>query len=279
MTTTLRPTGPIQHGAGGAKSRQYRVCVNSRPVGTIELCTDHRFGPSVGRIASLRIDEQDRRRGRATVAVLAAEEVLRGWGCTRVEASITAQAAAARHLASALGYVVRSRNMLKRLPVEPPSLPADSEGRPMSGPEYELWIERTRQGYVRSLMGRGIPEDQARAKSESDHSSALPDGRHTPDTYLGVLLHDGTQVGTLWVALRPVRPGMPGAFVFDVEVAAEHRGRGHGRALMLLAERETRAAGVAELGLNVFADNTPAVRLYESLGYETTDYHLYKQLL
>ncbi|MCP3817096.1 GNAT family N-acetyltransferase [Streptomyces sp. A3M-1-3] len=279
MTTTLRPTGPIQHGADGAKSRQYRVCVNSRPVGMIELGTDSRFGPSVGRIASLHIDEQDRRRGRATVAALAAEEVLRGWGCVRVEVSIPAAAAAARHLASALGYTVRNRNMLKRLPAEPPVLPAGSEGRPMSGAEYAVWIEHTRQGYVRNLVGRGIPEEQARAKSDSDHASALPGGERTPDTYVGVLRHEGTPVGTLWVALRPMGPGMPGAYVFDVEVAVEHRGRGHGRTLMLLAEREARAAGVAELGLNVYADNTPAVSLYDSLGYETTEYHLYKQLL
>jgi spore coat protein U-like protein len=31
--------------------------------------------------------------------------------------------------------------------------------------------------------------------------------------------------------------------------------------------------------LNVFAGNTPAERLYESLGYETLTYHLYKDLL
>ena len=33
------------------------------------------------------------------------------------------------------------------------------------------------------------------------------------------------------------------------------------------------------LGLNVFADNTPALRLYESLGYRPTRYHQYKTLL
>ena len=33
------------------------------------------------------------------------------------------------------------------------------------------------------------------------------------------------------------------------------------------------------LGLNVFAGNTPAERLYESLGYETATQRLYKKLL
>lgn len=70
-----------------------------------------------------------------------------------------------------------------------------------------------------------------------------------------------------------------GAYVYDVGVAEEHRGRGHGRSLMLLAERVALADGMDTLGLHVFADNTPALRLYESLGYRVTSYNLYKHLL
>ncbi|MGB8945842.1 MAG: GNAT family N-acetyltransferase, partial [Streptomyces sp.] len=85
MTTTLRPTGPLQQSADGAKSRTYEVRVNSRPVGGIELATHPVFGPGVAEMRDLSIKEPDRRRGRATVAVLAAEEVARGWGCERIE--------------------------------------------------------------------------------------------------------------------------------------------------------------------------------------------------
>lgn len=82
----------------------------------------------------------------------------------------------------------------------------------------------------------------------------------------------------MWVALREQEPGGTAGFVFDVEVREEHRGRGHGRALMLLAEDITRAWRVDRLGLHVFASNTPALRLYESLGYTTTRYNLAKAL-
>ena len=67
--------------------------------------------------------------------------------------------------------------------------------------------------------------------------------------------------------LREVRPASGRAYVYDVEVDEAHRGRGHGRALMLLAERSALAAGRPLLGLHVFAGNTPAIGLYESLGY------------
>ncbi|MFD7833497.1 GNAT family N-acetyltransferase, partial [Kitasatospora sp. NPDC059803] len=49
------------------------------------------------------------------------------------------------------------------------------------------------------------------------------------------------------------------------------RPRPHGRTLMLLAERECLAAGVRDLGLNVFAGNEVAIRLYASLGYRVTN--------
>lgn len=52
-----------------------------------------------------------------------------------------------------------------------------------------------------------------------------------------------------------------------VTVAASHRGRGLGRALMLAAEDWARAQGIERITLSVFADNHNARGLYESLGY------------
>ncbi|MEU5428053.1 GNAT family N-acetyltransferase [Streptomyces olivoreticuli] len=278
MTTTLRPTAPEQRTAAGGRSRSYEVCVNSRPVGRIDLATDDRFGPEVGRIVRLGIDERDRHRGRGTVAALAAEEVLRGWGCGRVELSVDAEAEVALGLAGALGYVERNRNMAKPLTTAP-RLPEGTEGRPMTEDEYTAWDEHARADYARSWIDRGVPADEAHAKAAADHRSALPDGLATTHALLKVLTHHGTAVGTLWVALRDRGPDEPGAYVYDVEVAEEHRGHGHGRSLMLLAEAESLAAGATQIGLNVFAGNTPALRLYESLGYRPTEYHLYKPLL
>lgn len=130
MTTTLRPTEPLQHAADGTRSRRYQVCVNSRPVGEIHLATHPVFGPSVAQIGRLHIEEPDRRRGRGTVAALAAEEVARGWGCERIETAVPADAEAGLRLTKALGYVTRNRSMEKALGETPPELPAGSLGRP-----------------------------------------------------------------------------------------------------------------------------------------------------
>ncbi|MFJ4618773.1 GNAT family N-acetyltransferase [Streptomyces sp. NPDC088812] len=274
MTTTLRPTEPLQHGADGALFRHYQVCVNSRPVGAIHLSTSESFGPRVAQIADLHIEEPDRGRGRATVAALAAEEVARSWGCARIETRVPAHAEAALRLAAALGYVQRNRGMEKPLGTSVPELPAGSRARPMTEPEFERWYERAVPGYARVWLDQGVPEDEAFAKSLRDHEVLLPRRLATEDTLFSVLEHEHTPVGSLWVSFREDK-----AFVFDVETAEPFRGRGHGRSLMLLAEAQAAAAGKRVIGLNVFVGNTPAERLYASLGYVPVSYSLYKQLL
>ncbi|MER6984296.1 GNAT family N-acetyltransferase [Streptomyces carpinensis] len=274
MTTTLRPTEPLQHHADGTRSRRYQVCVNSRPVGVTHLSTHPVFGPAVARILELRIDEPDRGRGRGTVAALAAEEVARGWGCKRIEIAVPATEEAAVRLVTALGYVQRNRGMEKRLGTTAPELPAGSRGRPMTEAEYGPWLEHGKAGYAQSWIDRGVPADEAWAKSEADHARLLRQGPATPGMLLSVLEHEGTPVGTLWVAVSEDQ-----AFVYDVEADERFRGRGHGRSLMLLAEAQAVAAGKQVLGLNVFAGNTPAERLYDSLGYRPVLYALYKELL
>lgn len=274
MTTTLRPTEPLQQHADGTRSRHYEVCVNSRPVGEIRLGTSPSFPDAAACVLDLRIEEPDRRRGRGTVALLAAEEVARGWGCRRIEVRAPGDAEAALRLFDALGYTLRNRGMEKPLGDTPPTLPAGSAGRPMTDAEYEAWFAHETRSYAQAWIERGVPEAEAYAKSRRDHDHLLPHGKETEGNLISVLEHDGAKVGTLWLALQPDR-----AFVYDVEADAAHRGKGHGRTLMLLAEAQTIAAGRTVLGLNVFHGNAPAERLYESLGYVTTVRILHKPLL
>ncbi|MGW0246874.1 GNAT family N-acetyltransferase [Nocardia goodfellowii] len=275
MTTTIRPTQPLQHDADGATSRAYDVCVNRRRVGLIRIATMPRYGSGVGTIRALRIDADERRKGRGAIAVLAAEEVLQGWGCTQVSITVPADAAAGLRLSTALGYRERSRNMVKHLPAEPPTLPAEVSPRPMTEAEFDVWQGTELAEYTQEWIDRGLTPEQARAKAEADDRDNLPAGLATPDTWFRVLESQGAAVGHVWVA----RTNDTHAFVYDVKVAEEHRGRGHGRSLMLLAEGVALAAGTTSLGLHVFAGNTPALRLYESLGYEVTRFSRYKPLV
>ncbi|MFC8256445.1 GNAT family N-acetyltransferase [Streptomyces sp. NPDC057291] len=279
MTTTLRPTGPIQQGADGARTRAYDVCDNGRPVGVVEIGTDPGFGATAGVLRSLRIDEPNRRRGRGTIAALAAEEVLRGWGCSRLELSVGADNTAGQRLAAALGYTERSKNMIKDLPQTPPVLPDGATGRPMTPEEFAQWESTAITGYAETWIARGVPEVEAMRKAEISHRTYLPHGLATEGAHLHTLVHedDGT-VGHVWVSRFEMHPGTVVGYVFDVEVREDFRGRGFGRALMLEAERIALDAGHERIGLHVLSSNTPAVRLYDSLGYEATRYNLVKAL-
>ncbi len=146
----------------------------------------------------------------------------------------------------------------------------------MTPAEYEGWFAQAVGGYADDWTRRGMPAEAARAKSEADHARNLPQGRATPGTALLVLEAAGTVVGHVWVAPPPSGGG---AYIYDVAVADGHRGRGYGRALMLLAERTALAAGHRTIGLHVFSGNTPALRLYESLGYRPTLFNYGKDLI
>jgi len=282
MTTTLRPIEPLQRESGpvGRLSRRYQVCVNSRPVGSLHLGTHPGFGPTIARIEELRIDEADRRRGRATVAALAAEEVARSWGSRMIEVYVPVEPGTVPHdapgirLARALGYVIRNRGMEKPLGTTAPALPSDVTVRPFTEAEYRPFIEQSFQHFADSCVERGITRAEADARVARDLAELVTAWPPAPSTTLSVLEQAGRLLGTLWLHSADDR-----SFVYDVEVAAESRGRGHGRTLMQLAEAQAIAAGSTVLGLNVFAGNTPAEKLYASLGFEVTGEGMYKNLL
>jgi GNAT superfamily N-acetyltransferase len=284
MTTTLRPLTPEQPTPDGGKGRLFAVCVNGRPVGRVTATAQGGPGPRVGAITALGIDPAERGRGRGTVAALAAEEVLRGWGCSLVDVEVTQgpgeDSGRVLRFAGALGYTLRARNLIKVLPDSLPGLPSGVTARPMTAEEFPAWLAVESQSYVDSRISSGFTPEQARVRSDADHRRVLPFGMDSPHTVLRCLEAAGRTVGSIWLntdyGRSPDRH--PLGWVFDIRVEEAHRGRGHGRALMLLAERECLDVGLRRLGLNVLADNAPANALYASLGYRTFRHVLFKQL-
>jgi RimJ/RimL family protein N-acetyltransferase len=79
---------------------------------------------------------------------------------------------------------------------------------------------------------------------------------------------DGEVVGHVWLGDRNTRNEGRVAFVYEIRIDAEQRGRGYGRDAMLLLEDKARALGLDRIELNVFGGNEVARGLYRSLGYE-----------
>jgi GNAT superfamily N-acetyltransferase len=140
------------------------------------------------------------------------------------------------------------------------------------------WIRRSADEYARDLVALGRPAADAQRVAEQEMAESFPQGHPRPGhAVLDVLDDAGTPVGYLWIG--PADGDDPGAWwVWDVLVDDEHRGRGLGRATMLLAEGYAVARGAHTLGLSVFGFNVAARRLYESLGYGTTTVKMAKRL-
>ncbi|MFJ6620279.1 GNAT family N-acetyltransferase [Kitasatospora sp. NPDC091335] len=273
MTTTLRPEGPETPTAAGGRTRRWLILSNGRQVGALRTTAEPQADQLWGEISELEITE-GRGRGRGTFGGLAAEEVLRDWGCARVDVGVPERAGTARGLAVALGYTERALLMSKRLAAVA-DLPAGVSVRPFDPADFDGWLARSTEDYRRSLVESGLTEEQARARAGGGRPASVPQGAETPGVVIRRLYGAEGEgpYGSVWVQLRlyDLPDGEPLAWVCGVEVSPAHRGRGHGRTLMLVAERECLAAGVRNLGLNVFARNEVAARLYASLGYEVTE--------
>jgi ribosomal protein S18 acetylase RimI-like enzyme len=142
--------------------------------------------------------------------------------------------------------------------------------RPLSDEEFEEYLSVLRAAYVEDMVESGFMDRaDAEAKADGDIETQLAGGVRTPDTYLYAVQDDtAATVGYAWMAKRPDQVGRPVAFVFDIWLREEDRGRGLGRAAMIALEKKARELGLDAIRLNVFGHNKVARELYNSLGYD-----------
>jgi len=88
-----------------------------------------------------------------------------------------------------------------------------------------------------------------------------------PDAAVYVAEEDGQLVGRLSLARDP-HPASHHVADLGLMVAASHRRRGVGRMLLEQAAAWAQESDVRKLELHVFPWNEPAIRLYETFGFE-----------
>ena len=88
---------------------------------------------------------------------------------------------------------------------------------------------------------------------------------------------DDEAVGMAWIELRQRASGVS-AWIYDISVDADHRSRGLGRGLLDALHAAARDLGATSMALNVFGDNTTAIRLYETSGYAVTAQQMRREL-
>lgn len=135
--------------------------------------------------------------------------------------------------------------------------------RPITDAECPDWKDLTATSFATGIGPvRGLNADEALKFAYEETERLLPDGPATEHHLIWIAQVDEQPVGSLWISLRSKIP-----FIFGIEVDSTQRGKGYGRGIMLAGQDECRRLGHTQIDLNVFADNTPAVALYDSLGY------------
>jgi RimJ/RimL family protein N-acetyltransferase len=104
-------------------------------------------------------------------------------------------------------------------------------------------------------------------RSIADERRYLRALKRFPDAAVYVADDDGDVVGRLSLARDP-HPASRHVADLGLMVAATHRRRGLGTALLEQAVAWARSAGIHKLELHVFPWNEPAIHLYEAFGFE-----------
>jgi GNAT superfamily N-acetyltransferase len=142
--------------------------------------------------------------------------------------------------------------------------------RPMRDDEWDAWRTVAVREYAEVMQrNRGLTSEQALARAAEENTSLLPGGSGTPGHHFFVAedTDSGKRIGHLWFAARELEHGPTVAWLYDIYVEEEDRGRGIGQAMLRLIESEARSVGLRRIELNVFGDNEPAKQLYASMGY------------
>jgi GNAT superfamily N-acetyltransferase len=150
--------------------------------------------------------------------------------------------------------------------------------RPMNDEEYAEYRPRLARDFADEMVeaGEWLREEALRRATEG-HDRRLPEGLATPGMVILVAETDSDGVvGRVWIELE--HNDSPEAWINDIEIDAPFRGRGHGRELLIAAEEVVRGRGIPQIGLNVFAWNETARRLYASSGYEVSSMRMRKSL-
>ena len=149
---------------------------------------------------------------------------------------------------------------------------------PMTQGEFEGYLETAIANYAEAHVkaGDGDMADMLQA-SAAEYASLLPQGLASPGQHLYSVFADEVPapVGLLWFESRE-RRGKKSAYIYDIQVWPELRGKGYGSACLRALDARLTQMGIARVALNVMGWNTRARELYEREGYTISGIGMHK---
>ena len=150
---------------------------------------------------------------------------------------------------------------------------------PMPPNVWDAWCAASIREYASDMVRVGTwPAEDAEARATSLFARLVPAGQTTAGHEFRSIMNDaGETVGALWFA-PDGEIGRGTAFIWDIVIRPEYRGRGYGRAALEALEALVPTLGYDAIKLHVFGDNDVARHLYRAVGYSETDVSMIKRL-
>ena len=143
------------------------------------------------------------------------------------------------------------------------------ELKPMNQDIYNNYIKNAIQQYASELSkSRGIDIDEAIQLTNNEFDALLPDGLKSKNQFLYKIINDENEnIGIMWFSTES-NHGDNEAFLYDIEINKEYRGKGYGRESMKLLESKIKEFNLGSICLHVFLRNEIACTLYNKIGYQ-----------
>lgn len=151
--------------------------------------------------------------------------------------------------------------------------------RGMSKSEYDDYYKESLQSLVNELArAYDLSEGEALEIARKSFEKLLPEGHPAaPDQFLYVIEESRRTIGVLWFGIKRDRQ-VPEAYIWDIFIKPEFRGKGFGKQALLALEEEVKSLGLFRISLNVFGHNDVAQRMYKRLAYRTVSNAMAKNL-
>lgn len=152
--------------------------------------------------------------------------------------------------------------------------------RPKTEDEYGAYLKLAILNYAKEKeIGEGHTSENAFKIALESFSSLLPDGLQTSNQFIYSITEKESEkmIGTLWIAKR-TNLGKDYAYIYDIMLDENVRGKGYGKLLMNLVEEEVKKKNLKTISLHVFGHNKVARALYLKSGYIETNVMMKKDL-
>lgn len=149
----------------------------------------------------------------------------------------------------------------------------------MTEEEFQKFEASSKENYKKDkIKANDLTEQEAEKIANDDFARFLPHGYTSKDNFLFTVIDSRENpVGYLWYVIRGAEDNRK-AFIADILIYENYRGRGFGKKAMLLLEDHVKEQGLDSIGLHVFGFNERATSLYKSLDYQITDLVMVKKL-